>query len=100
MAPFDVHIVALNNVKSAAVREVAASLHESLTTCGLEVLLDDRDERPGVKFADADLIGIPQRITVGDRGLSDGVVELRRRDSETVEKLAPEAVVERFKRPS
>lgn len=100
VAPFDVHIVALNNVKSAAVQEVATSLHESLTTCGLEVLLDDRDERPGVKFADADLIGIPQRITVGERGLSDGVVELRRRDSETVEKLAPEAVVERFKRPS
>lgn len=100
VAPFDVHIVALNNVKSTAVQEVAASLHENLTTCGLEVLLDDRDERPGVKFADADLIGIPQRITVGERGLRDGVVELRRRDSDAVEKLAPEGVVERFKRPS
>ena len=97
VAPFDVHIVALNNAKSAAVREVAISLHESLTAAGVEVLIDDRDERPGVKFADADLIGIPQRVTVGDRGLRDGVVELRRRDSDAVEKLAPAAVLERLR---
>ena len=96
VAPFDIHIVALNNAKSAAVRDVAARLHDELTGRGLEVLFDDRDERPGVKFADADLIGIPLRITVGERGLRDGIVELRRRDSEAVEKLTPAALVEKL----
>ena len=96
VAPFDVHIVALNNAKSAAVQEAAANLYDKLTNQGLDVLFDDRDERPGVKFADADLIGIPLRITVGERGLGEGIVELRRRDSETVEKLAPAAVLERL----
>jgi prolyl-tRNA synthetase len=58
----------------------------------VEVLLDDRDERPGVKFADADLIGIPHRITVGERGLKDGVLEYRhRRSGESV--TEPEASV-------
>ncbi|MCP5178401.1 MAG: proline--tRNA ligase [Pseudomonadales bacterium] len=79
VAPFDVHIVALNYNKSEAVRSAADRLHDTLTTQGLEVLLDDRDERPGVKFADADLIGIPHRFVIGDRALKDGVVEYKRR---------------------
>ena len=89
VAPFDVHIVAVNNAKSEKVRTTAEALHRALEEAGLDVLLDDRDERPGVKFADADLIGIPHRITVGDRGLRDGVVEYRRRESPDVRRVAP-----------
>ncbi|MYA16539.1 MAG: proline--tRNA ligase, partial [Gammaproteobacteria bacterium] len=93
VAPFDVHVVALNNSKSHGVQTVADRLHDDLRTRGLTVLFDDRDERPGVKFADADLIGIPNRITVGDRGLKEGIVEYRRRDEADVRRLTPDAVV-------
>ena len=94
VAPFDVHIVALNNTKSADVQAVSDRLHGDLQAAGLSVLFDDRDERPGVKFADADLIGIPNRITVGDRGLRDGVVEYRRRSEPDLLRLSPDGVVE------
>ena len=94
VAPFDVHIVALNNTKSADVQAVSNRLDRDLQAAGLSVLFDDRDERPGVKFADADLIGIPNRITVGDRGLRDGVVEYRRRSEPDLLRLSPDAVVE------
>ncbi len=96
VAPFDVHIVALNTRKSDAVRATAERLHDDLQGAGLGVLFDDRDERPGVKFADADLLGIPQRVTVGERGLRDGIVELRQRGKDEIEKLRPEAVVSRL----
>ena len=94
VAPFDVHIVALNNAKSPAVAETATALWEDLLAEGLEVLLDERDERPGVKFADADLIGIPHRIVVGERGLRTGVVEYRRRSDKEAAALTPEQAVE------
>lgn len=94
VAPFDVHIVALNNTRSDAVQEVAEGLHRKLQAAGLSTLFDDRDERPGVKFADADLIGVPNRITVGERGLKDGTVEYRRRDKPDVTKLGPGDVVD------
>ena len=96
VAPFDVHIVALNNAKSNAVDRVATQLHRDLSAAGFAVLFDDRDERPGVKFADADLIGIPHRITVGDRGLKSGTVEYRRRAATQVESLAPADVARRL----
>ena len=79
LTPYDLHIVALNPQKSTAVREAAEKLYADAIAAGLEVLLDDRDERPGVKFADADLIGIPQRLVVGDRGLKNDVVEYKLR---------------------
>lgn len=79
LTPYDLHIVALNLQKSTAVREAAEKLYADAIAAGLEVLLDDRDERPGVKFADADLIGIPQRLVVGDRGLKNDVVEYKLR---------------------
>ena len=79
VAPFNVHILALNYGKSEAVREAADALHQSFNDKNMDVLLDDRDGRPGVKFADADLIGIPHRITVGERSLKAGNVEYRYR---------------------
>ena len=79
VAPYQVHILALNYAKSDAVREAADRLYEQCLESGIEVLLDDRGERPGVKFADADLIGIPQRVTIGDRALKEGNVEYRYR---------------------
>ena len=79
VAPVQAHILALNYTKSDTVREAADELYARCLDAGIEALIDDRDERPGVKFADADLIGIPHRITVGERGLKDGNVEYRRR---------------------
>jgi prolyl-tRNA synthetase len=71
----------LNYGKSDAVRAAAETLYADLRAAGLQTLLDDRDERPGVKFADADLIGIPHRIVIGDRNLKAGQVEYRTRRS-------------------
>ena len=82
MAPFAVAIVPIGLGKSPQVADVAGRLHEALVQSGIEVLLDDRDERPGVMFADMELVGIPHRIVVGERGLKQGVVEYQgRRDS-------------------
>ena len=75
IAPFQLAIVAIGYHKSDAVREHANRLYRSLKTTGIDVLLDDRKERPGVMFADMELIGIPHRFTIGDRALERGVVE-------------------------
>jgi prolyl-tRNA synthetase len=84
LAPFDVVLVPINMHRSEAVREAAEALYAELSGMGLEVLLDDRDVRPGVKFADAELIGVPHRLVVSDRGLEAGELEYRhRRDSES-----------------
>mgnify|MGYP000701779582 FL=1 len=84
LAPFDVVIVPINAHRSDAVREAADALYAELTAAGLDVLLDDRDARPGVKFADAELIGVPHRVVVSDRGLAAGELEYRhRRDTES-----------------
>jgi len=74
IAPFDV-VVTVTNIKQPELRDAGEQLYKNLRAAGLEVLLDDRDERAGVKFKDADLIGIPYRITVGKK-TTDGVVEL------------------------
>jgi len=80
IAPFEIEIVSLNSTDAAA-RETADALYESLGAAGLEVFYDDRDERPGVKFKDADLIGFPIRVNVGGRALKEGNVEIvARRD--------------------
>ena len=79
IAPFSVVLVPLNWAKSPRVREVAESLYKELTDAGVEVLLDDRDARPGVKFADAELIGIPHRVVIAERGLDAGQLEYRHR---------------------
>ncbi|MBK7902139.1 MAG: proline--tRNA ligase [Proteobacteria bacterium] len=79
IAPFDVSIIPINLQKSARVQEATAALYAELTAAGFEVVLDDRDARPGVKFADDELIGIPHRIVIGDKGLERGVLEYKRR---------------------
>jgi prolyl-tRNA synthetase len=82
MAPFAVAIVPMGYAKSAAVRAAADALHDELETAGIEVWLDDRDERAGVMFADCELIGIPHRVVIGERGLATGEVEYQaRRDT-------------------
>ena len=82
MAPFLLVIVAIGYGKSEMVKTAAETLYAELTAAGFDVLLDDRDERPGVMFADAELIGIPHRVTVGERGLKDGVIEYQPRSVE------------------
>jgi prolyl-tRNA synthetase len=79
LAPFQVVLVPINYQKSARVAAAADELYERFTEAGIDVLLDDRDARPGVKFADAELIGIPHRIVIGERGLSGGTLEYRHR---------------------
>ena len=92
IAPFEVIIVALDP-RERDVMDTAQKLHDDLAAAGLDVLFDDRDERAGFKFKDADLIGIPLRITVGRKSLAEGVVELKRRDSADVQKLSPDDAI-------
>jgi prolyl-tRNA synthetase len=87
IAPFTVVIVGLNWAKSARVREAAERLYAELAAAGVDVLLDDRDARPGVKFADAELIGIPHRVVVAERGLDAGKLEYRHRRAAENEEL-------------
>ena len=88
IAPFQVVLVPLNIAKSQRVRETADRLYDEFTSAGLEVLLDDRDARPGAKFADAELLGIPHRIVIGDRGLEAGRLEYRQRRAAANEEFA------------
>lgn len=87
LAPFDIAIVPMNAHKSERVREQAEALYASLTEQGYEVLLDDRQERPGIKFADIELMGIPHRLVIGDRGLDQGELEYRHRRADDNEML-------------
>ncbi len=79
LAPFDVVLIPMNLHKSTRVRDAADELYRTLTQQGFDVLLDDRDARPGVKFADAELYGIPHRVVIGERGLDAGTLEYRSR---------------------
>ncbi|RLU01511.1 proline--tRNA ligase [Ketobacter sp.] len=79
IAPFQLAIVPLNNHKSPAVQEAADALYQQFTELGIEVLYDDRKERPGVKFSDMELIGIPHRIVISDRGIEEGAYEYKHR---------------------
>lgn len=79
MAPFQVAIAPIGYKKSGAVKQAADRLHDELTAAGIEVLLDDRDERPGVMLADLELIGIPHRLVIGERSLKEGQVEYQGR---------------------
>jgi len=93
LAPYSVILVPISYQKSASVQAATDKLYEELQEAGVEVLLDDRDARPGVKFADAELIGIPHRIVIGDRALAAGKLEYRqRRETESTEIEAADAV--------
>ena len=95
LAPYHVLIVLMKH-DDARQRETAARLADSLTAAGVDVLIDDRDERPGVKFKDADLIGIPLRVTIGDKALEQGGVEYKsRRDTGKGEVIALDSIVEK-----
>jgi prolyl-tRNA synthetase len=86
IAPFQVILVPINYQKSTRVQETADSLYQQFNAAGIDVLLDDRDARPGVKFADSELMGIPHRIVIGERGLAAGNLEYRhRRETESTE---------------
>ena len=81
IAPFQVAIAPIGYERNEAVRSAADQLHDVLAAAGVEVLLDDRGERPGVMFADLELIGVPYRVTVGERALKAGSVEIQARSS-------------------
>ncbi len=97
IAPFHVALIPLNAQKAPRVREVADELYAELGAAGLEVLYDDRDARPGVKFADAELLGIGHRIVVSERGLAAGLLEYRHRRASASEDL-PRSEAVRFLR--
>ena len=93
LAPFTVALVPLNYDKSEDVRALADKLYEELKARGVEVLLDDRKERPGVKFADMELVGIPHRLVISDRGIAAGQLEYKgRRDAESSDLAMDDAV--------
>jgi prolyl-tRNA synthetase len=86
IAPFQIALLPMNAKKSHRVREAAERLYQELKEAGVEVLLDDRNVRPGVMFNDIELIGIPHRVVIGERGLDEGTLEYRKRtDSENEE---------------
>jgi prolyl-tRNA synthetase len=93
IAPFQVVLVPINYQKSTRVQQTADALYQQFKDAGIDVLLDDRDARPGVKFADSELMGIPHRIVIGDRGLDAGNLEYRhRRATESTEIPAADPV--------
>jgi prolyl-tRNA synthetase len=87
IAPFTVVICPVGADKSAEVRDASSKLYETLLQAGVDVVLDDRGERPGVMFADWELIGVPHRVTIGDRGLKEGLVEYQHRRDEAAIKI-------------
>ncbi len=93
IAPFNVSLIPINLQKSARVREVAERLYAELAAAGVEVLFDDRDARPGVKFADDELVGIPHRLVVGDKGLERGVIEYKSRADGTSAEVPVDSVL-------
>jgi prolyl-tRNA synthetase len=97
MAPFDLALVPIGMGKSAQVRETAERLFREFTAAGIDVLLDDRDERPGVALADMELIGVPHRVVVGDRGLKAGNVEYQARGAAQAQPIALKDAVESVK---
>lgn len=96
IAPYEVCLLELDP-KSARVREICESLYRELSAMGCDTIWDDREERPGIKFKDADLLGFPIRITVGEKSLDKGGVELKLRSGGEMEILSPAQVLERVK---
>ncbi|WP_024872760.1 proline--tRNA ligase [Tolumonas lignilytica] len=97
IAPFQVVIIPMNMHKSHRVQELAERFYNELQAAGVEVLLDDRKERPGVMFADMELIGIPHSIVIGERGIDNGVVEYKYRRSGEKSEIAIDEIVAKLK---
>jgi prolyl-tRNA synthetase len=97
MAPFRIAIAPIGYRKNAEVRKIADQLHDELQAAGIDVLLDDRDERPGVMFADLELIGVPHRVTVGERGLKEGKIEYQGRIDKTAATIELQKMAEHLK---
>ncbi|MDO9445438.1 MAG: His/Gly/Thr/Pro-type tRNA ligase C-terminal domain-containing protein, partial [Dehalococcoidia bacterium] len=95
IAPYDVHMVGIGLDRDEAAKADADALYAELRAAGLDVIFDDRDERPGVKFNDADLIGMPLRLTVSSRNTAAGVVEFKMRATGEGENLPRAEVVKR-----
>ncbi|HSI43032.1 MAG TPA: proline--tRNA ligase [Methylotenera sp.] len=98
MAPFSLVICAIGYEKSELVKSTADKLHDDLLAAGVDVLLDDRGERPGVMFAEADLMGIPHRVVIGERGLNEGNVEYKARSAAEAQSLPLANLVEFLQR--
>jgi len=95
IAPFHVLLLPIN-YQDKSIAEATDRLYQQLQSRGVEVLLDDRDERPGVKFKDADLVGIPLRVTIGAKGLAKNCFELRWRSDGRVDEIAVAAAAEKI----
>ncbi|HAJ71767.1 MAG TPA: proline--tRNA ligase, partial [Methylophilaceae bacterium] len=93
MAPFEVVICPIGMDKSEQVKNNALQLYADLKSAGVDVLLDDRNERPGVMFAESDLIGIPHRLVVGERGLAEGNIEYKSRTAAEAQSIAVQDAV-------
>ena len=97
LAPFQVAVVPLNADRSEQVAQKSEELYAQLKQAGYDVLLDDRKERPGVKFADMELIGIPHRVVISDRGLQNGTLEYKARRDETSRDIPVAEILEWLK---
>jgi len=93
IAPFQVSLLPMQMKKSEKVRKATENLYQELLDAGIEVLFDDRDQRPGVMFADHELMGIPMRVVVGERSLDKGEVEFRARDADDNEMIPLDGII-------
>jgi len=93
MAPFQLVITPIGYKKSEQVRAVCDDLYTQISSMGIEVLLDDRNERPGIMFADADLMGIPHRIVIGEKSLDKGEIEYKNRRAASAENIAQDSIL-------
>ena len=96
LAPFEVVIIPIQMHKSYRCKEAAEKLYEDLIAAGVDVLLDDRKERPGVMFADMDLVGVPHRVVLGERGIDAGTIEYKSRSEADAEEWPLEEALKRL----
>jgi len=94
IAPFEVNVLPVNNTHAESM-ELADNVYKALMDKHIDVVMDDRNERPGVKFKDCDLIGIPLRVTIGERNLKEGYVELKVRNEKESQKIKKEDIIGR-----